>query len=236
MAVKDHQVDAKNRVITQYKDATSTKKYLDAALVLANELEQVFCDLLLKRFIDTAEGVVLDNIGELVGQPRILVAATATDFFGFDGEPDALGFTDLLAPETGGRFRALGEATTGNIPLVDEDYRLFIRARIIKNDTRATREDIISMIVFVLGASGVEVIEGNRNYRVDIGLLLTDIQRALILTTDLLPKPQGIGVGYAFFDPDLDAFTLGDIGDLDAEKGFSSLADPSSGGQFSTLV
>lgn len=234
-SIVDHQDAAKKRLIIQYKESDTIRLYLDAVLSLANDLERVFCDLLLKRFIDTAEGVNLDIIGELVGQPRVLIDASIIEFFGFEGDPTARGFTSLSSPETGGRFRSVNESTTGNITLTDEDYRLFIRARIIKNNTRASREDIIAMIIFVFGAADVEITEGDRAYLVNIGKVLTNNERALVQSTDLLPKPQGIKANYAFNDPDA-AFSFASISSPSSVNGFSTLSAPDTGGEFSSLI
>lgn len=198
MAVIDHQDTAKKRLINQYKESLTLKDYLDAILVLANELEQVFCDLLLLRFIDTAEGDVLDIIGVLVGQPRL---------------------------------------TIDNVTLTDARYRVFIRARIIKNNTRATREDIIAMVTFIFDVTSVTIAEGDREYSVTLVGDLTADERALISTANLLPKPAGIRDNFiiadstsAFFMPSVSAAVPPEAGT------FGNYLTPGTGGLFATLL
>lgn len=234
----DHIVEAEKRLITQYTEADSVKKYLQAVLVEANELEQVFCDLMLKRALDTAEGEQLDIIGEIVGQPRILINSTQLFFFGFETAPGAQSFGDLNDAQVGGRFRSLNESGTGGDPLTDEEYRIFIRARIAKNYTAATLEEIISQIKFILQEPdlGVYIIEGDRAYTVVFGRVLTLNERALLTTTDLIPKPLGIQASYADVS-DLSFFQFSDEdGSEPGNGGFGDLTDPNVGGFFSTLL
>ena len=50
----DHQERAVSRLITQYREAANLKGYTAALVAENNDLEQVFCDLLNLRTIDTA--------------------------------------------------------------------------------------------------------------------------------------------------------------------------------------
>lgn len=194
----DHQAAAKARLITAYKESETLRNYLDAVLVLANDLEQVFCDLLNDRFIDTAEGEVLNLLGELVGQPRLVV---------------------------------------DNVALTDAQYRVYIRARIIKNNTRATREDIITMLTFIFDVSGVVITEGDREYLVTIIGSLSSDERALISSADLLPKPAGIRDNYIVADSDSAFYMPSFGGPVPPTAGtFGSYLTPGTGGLFASLL
>ena len=237
MALVDHIDTAINHLITQYKESETVKDYLRAVLEEANELEQVYCDLIQERFIETAEGKILDIIGSLVGQSRILIDATQLVFFGFDGAAGAASFGEVGNPLVGGRFRSVSEDTTGNNVLTDPEYRLFIRARIIKNYTRATLEEIISMAQFILDADTIVITEGDRSYTVGIGRLLTLNEQALIANTDLMPKPVGIRASYAFFNPDSYlSFTSVGGSPITGGLGFGTVSSPTVGGSFSSII
>lgn len=148
----NHKELAISRLATQFKESTNLISYIKALLLEADNLEQVFCDLLEKRWIDTAEGVQLDIIGAIVGQTREFVDAEIFDYFGFADNPQAQSFGSLGNPSTGGRFIFEGEPTTGLRLLTDEEYRLFIRARILRNSTSSTPEEIISQIRFLFNS------------------------------------------------------------------------------------
>lgn len=238
MAAVDHIQAALDRVITQYIESDTVADYLTAVLREANELEQVYCDLILKRFIDTAEGEQLDIIGSIVGQPRTLIDTSILSFFGFDGAPGADTFGTLADTAIGSRFKSYAEGDTGNTLLNDVEYRLFIRARIVKNNTRATHEDVIESVMFILGdVETVEIQEGDRAYLILIGKDLDINEQALITNTDLMPKPIGVRASYGVFDPD-DVFEFSSetttlIGSGD---GFGTIADPLIGGTFATII
>lgn len=239
MSIVDHIQEAKDRVITQYRESVTLSDYLEAVLIEANELEQVYCDLILKRFIDTAEGINLDIIGQLVGQPRILIDAAFLEFFGFEGQPNAGTFGTHTNPAIGAPWRSHTQSETGNVQLNDSAYRLFIRARIIKNNTRATHEEIIEMVLFIFDTvTDVEITEGDRAYLVNIGGALTGNEQALLISTDLMPKPIGIRVNYAFHPPDNEGFSLTSAldGTLGTGKGLGTVVDPLIGGTLSTII
>lgn len=198
MALLDHQELAKARLITQFKESESLREYLDAVLVLANDLEQVFNDLLLNRFIDTAEGEILNLIGVLVGQERLVL---------------------------------------NNVALTDTEYRVFIRARIIKNNTRATREDIINMITFIFDVASVTTTDGDRSYVVTIVGDLSLDERALISTANLLPKPHGIRANYILADSTSGFYMRSIYAPVPVEAGtFGNYLTPGTGGLYSTVL
>ena len=93
------------------------------------------------------------------------------------------------------------------------------------------------MTIFVFGATKVIITEGDRAYRVDIGRVLTPNEQALLLQTDLLPKPIGIRVEYGFFDPD-SVLAWGRLNNppLPDTDGLGTLADPNVGGKFSSII
>ena len=69
--ILDHNQQAKDRLLEQYKGSVTMQGFVDALVNQVQELEGVYCDLEDKRLnIDLAEGVQLDLIGDLVGQPR----------------------------------------------------------------------------------------------------------------------------------------------------------------------
>lgn len=177
---------------TQFKEAENLINYIKSLLVGANELEQLFCDIIEVRSIDDATGVYLDIIGSIVGQPRTLIDANNVTYFGFLGHPQANAF-DV------GRFRGPDEATTGFRDLSDTEYRAFIRARIAANNTRGTIEEIIAQIKFILDDdTQIIITEGSEaEYSVAFGRVLNDNEQ-LLIDSGIVPKPVGVTVTYIF--------------------------------------
>src|SRR5690625_1421803 len=97
------------------------------------ELQSVFQALMQDRSIDTAVGKQLDIIGDIVGQPRVLLAAEVMDYFGFNEVPTAQSYGDLNDPSAGGIWRDLNVSAAGDVELTDNQYRIFIRAKIMRD-------------------------------------------------------------------------------------------------------
>lgn len=97
--------------------------------------------------------------------------------------------------------------TTGVVVPDDTIYRLLIKSKIIKNNTRATPEDIILGTEFILGIDGVTIQEFSAAYNIYTPRYLTKFEKFLIsgivteyYTLTLLPKPVGVRVEFVEFD------------------------------------
>lgn len=228
----DHEELAISRLATQFREAANLIAYIQTLLREANNLEDVFFQLLNERSLDTAIGAQLDIIGEIVGQSRILVDAESFKYFGFEGNPSAQSFGSVNDPAVGGRFVAIGEPTTGFRKLSDDEYRLFIRARITKNRTSSTPEEIIAQIKFIFDAPLVVLVEGNTSYTISIGKILSPNEKA-ILENDIIPKTLGVKATYVSeFDPT----SFFGFSGMPGSGGFGSVNDPFIGGKFAQLI
>lgn len=194
----NHKELAISRLAVQYSESINLINYIKTLLLEADILEAVFRSLLEDRWIDTAEGKVLDIIGEIVGQDRELIDASLIDYFGFDDYILANSFGTLSDNTVGGRFRSINEAVTGNRYLTDAEYRKFIKARIFKNKTRSTPEDIISQIKFIFDITDFEFSDGNGEYTITINTPMPNNEKILLTGTDLIPKTIGVAVNYIF--------------------------------------
>ena len=233
MSTIDHKTLALSRLATQFTHSTNLRNYIEALLIESNTLEEVYRDIINKRWLDTAEGVQLDIIGKIVGQTREFVDAEIFDYFGFYDHPQAQSFGSTEDPTIGGRFKHDGELITGLRQLTDDEYRIFIKARIIKNSTSSTPEDIINQLHFILDVPIVIFVDGNTFYQISFGRRLNLNEKAILTQTDIIPKTAGVGVGYvAEFDPD-DFF--GFIG-VPGAKGLGTLSDVDTGGTFANLI
>ena len=216
--VIDYLSEARSRYTQQFKyDPVSDEgakvfdSYVQILLGGKIELQEVFRQLMQERSLDTAVGVNLDNIGEIVGQPRTLISVDIFEFFGFQGVPNAGSFGDFYDPSVGDIFYDANNPRFGNITLSDDVYRIFIKAKIAKNSTHATPEEVMEFANFIFSTSGSNIQdEGNAAYTLYIGRLLTGFEISLlnyIQKTDnynayLLPQPLGVKVNYGNFNYD----------------------------------
>lgn len=200
--------EARDRVTEQFKGKDVFDRYLQLLITQQQELQQVFKDLLQKRSIDEATGAQLDIIGEIVGQPRELISVDLFTFFGFQGAPNADSFGELGSTSIGGQFYNFGSPLGGNVLLNDETYRLFIKAKILKNNTRCTPEEFLQFINTLFGTTQTAITEGpEAEFIVFIGRPLSTFEQNLLTYVStsqgypsrLIPKPVGVGIGFGTF-------------------------------------
>ena len=144
---------ALSRLADQYKNSTNLRALLTGFIAELEEVQTALLELEALRKISTAFGAGLDGLGEILGQPRELAGVVPIDYFGFhdgDGGPASEGFGDENDASAGLRFRSENEAESGNKLLGDAEYRQFLEAKKIRNDTEATPEDVIEAIQAVL--------------------------------------------------------------------------------------
>jgi hypothetical protein len=213
--LQDYLSVARSRTTDQFKieddgsGAVVFDKFLQLLLNGKVELQNTFKDLMQLRSIDTATGAQLDIIGDIVGQPRELIDTALLTYFAYQGYSDAESYGDLDNSSTGGFYRGLNDPLAGNTVLNDDQYRLFIRAKIIKNSTNVTPPQFIAFMQFVFGIEATVVIaEGNAEFTVMLGRELSSFEKVLLnyvsyssgYPSRFVPKPIGVRVNFGEFD------------------------------------
>lgn len=228
---------ARTRITDQFKGKPVIDKYLQLLLGGKEELQRVMLDVMTLRSIDTAVGEQLDVIGTIVGRERGLVFAEIFEYFGFEGSSQGGSFGSLTDPSVGAPWYSIGGATGRSRPPSDEEYRLILKAKIIKNRTLSRPEDVIEAYKFLFGASQVTITElGTAAVRIGIGKILSPVERGLLFDLagagTLLPKTVGVEYTYSEFQSNRVFATEGFPGGV----GTGDLLDPSSGGILSNLI
>lgn len=209
--LEDYLSVARSRVTEQFKteDHPIFDKYLQLLLGGKIELQEVFRQLMQERSIDTAVGAQLDIIGEIVGQPRELIDTALLTYFAYLGYPEAESYGDLNNPSVGGFYRGINDPIAGNTLLNDEQYRLFIKAKIIKNSTNVTPTQFIEFMQFVFGIeASIVVAEGNAEFTIMLGRELSSFEKVLLnyvsyssgYPSRFVPKPIGVRINFGEFD------------------------------------
>jgi hypothetical protein len=224
-----------------FKDKVVFNKYLQLFSTEANALNDTFRDLMQKRSIDTAVGEQLDIIGRIVGQPRQIVNAMAFPYFGFDGADMAQSYGDLTNSRFGGYYYDLRQPLTGNVKLNDDQYRLFIKAKIKKNVTRSTPEDVISFIRFVFDVDSVRI-TNDSGASVTIVLVGQGISSFTLTVLQQMTEepyvsyflPKTLGVKYNFVISEGDGYFSFD--GVVGGAGYGDLNNPQVGGRYSRLL
>lgn len=163
----DHVALGLSRVALQYQNSADFLAYLTAILALDNELENVFQQVAQQVDIDVAEGVNLDTIGAIVGISRVL-----------PGGPN-----NPLPPEQS--------------VLSDAQYRLLLRAKIVKNHSHGTNEDLIKGLSYLFATNYVAIDDNNdMSIRIGVGKMLGEVEKAIYYLLDILPRPGGVLINY----------------------------------------
>jgi hypothetical protein len=186
---------ALSRLTQQYKSADKFVQLVQGLVDLVQtEIDDPLENLITLYDIDIAEGDILDIIGEIVGQPRVIVDYDLLEFFGYDGALNAGTYGDANNPNVGARYLSSVEDVGGDKTLSDEEYRVFIRARILRNYSASTPEEIISAAKLILGVDWVHYIGGTMKFSLQVPAPVDANDLALIQTYDILPRPTGVSI------------------------------------------
>ena len=225
---RDYLQEMRDRVTMAFEGAPVFDKFLQLLVGPEMELQEAFRQLMQERSIDTAVGAQLDIIGDIVGQPRILINTDLIPFFGYRGYPTALGYGDKEDLTVGGYYWDKTKPQAGSVTLNDEQYRVFIKAKILKNITRATPEDVINFISFVFGVEKVEIsTDGNAEATILVSDDIGDFERTLLtyyseengMKRYFVPKTLGVGYNFGGFVDDNFFSFLG----VEGGKGYGNL-------------
>ncbi len=192
----DHAAQARALVPTQYTASIKFLATIAAVMARVQDLEDALMSMLDITDIDLATGVNLDVLGDIVGTGREIEDSIAIPFFGFEDTPAGQVFGEEGSIAVGGRFRDEDEPYTATTVLGDPEFRLLIRAKIIKNHAIGTNEDIIRGLNYIFNGS-LNIISDTGGMRISIGIgrIITPVEEILIRRLDLLPRPNGVKIG-----------------------------------------
>lgn len=141
----DHTQLALDRLATEYSDSTNLHNLLRVLLQEADTLEQVICDVIDKRWLDTATGINLDILGSIVGIGRGFVDAGAGVRLWTDEEYQLLIKAQIAKNHTTATIQEVLDATifiTGTQDIIIRDGYTFF--------TISVPEDIPSELKYFL--------------------------------------------------------------------------------------
>ena len=189
---------ASSRIITQHADKPKLVALVDSLCnAVSDHIESPLEDLITIYDIDNASGYLLDLIGDLVGQPREIVSYENLTFFGFEGDATAGTFGDLYNAQVGSRLISSGEDSlveSGRTTLLDPEYRLFIKLKILRNYTISTREDVIEAFASIFPDQEIGIEEGYMSIVISIDGDIDQNTVQLIIENDLAPRPSGVEI------------------------------------------
>ena len=231
----DHNSLYKTRLLEQFKQSSNLIGLIDALQLGQEDLETTLHQMLTLRSINTAEGAQLDIIGEILGQSRDVVNATDIPFFGYENATELHdGYGTESSGEYGARYKLLAESTGTIRTLSDTEYRVFLKAKVYKNVSILTINDMILALTDMFDATVVVISEiSPKNIAIAIASPMPTEIIALVTNNDVIPRPAGVGVDnlqFAAGDGTIFAF-LGFVGG----GTFGTLTNPTVGGTYQAL-
>ncbi len=225
----DHSEIGLSRVALQYYESAKFRAYITALLQHSIEIEALFQKMALQVDIDIAEGVNLDVIGIIVGRSRIIPLAIPVVFFGFNGQPGVLPYGEEGVIGVGGRFRDESEPAFASSVLADPEYRLLLKAKIIKNHSKGYFEDAIAGVQMLFRSTSVIDSHGVMSMQIAVGRELRFWEQVILRDLDLISRPTGVLIDQ-FITYDSDAY-FGFFGQPNA-KTFGEEGSATYGGKF----
>lgn len=170
------------RLLDQYRESPNVINLIDA-LAGATDLQSAFEAMQLRLSIDDMEGVNLDRIGFIVGQPRPFLTSDDDESFAFEGA-GGLGFND-------GVWRSSDYVPNVGNAADDVTYRRFLRAAILRNYANGSMPDIVRFIDLALGKQPVIL---NRLGFIELNFSDQLLSFEVDLLQNNLPLAAGIGL------------------------------------------
>lgn len=142
--------------------------------------------------ISTAQGYGLDVWGRIVGVSRVIEVATLSFGFQEAGTLSATGFNQ-------GAFFA-GGALTNNVSLADDAFRTLIFAKALSNISDGSISSINEILLLLFPNRGnCYIVDGlNMTMTYTFTFVTSDVEKAIIQGSGILPKPTGVNVIYSF--------------------------------------
>lgn len=215
-SVIDHVQLGLSRVAKQFQESPNFLAFLTALLSVNNEIENVLQSMYMLPDVDSMSGVNLDVIGAIVGANRQVSNVVLLNYFGFTDTGSGAyvtPFGEQGIPNIGARFYEENEQYLSTTILQDPEYRMLIKAKIVKNSSSSTNEDIITAISYLFGINDVKITDNlNMSISISIGRPLYATEQAMLTAMDILPRPAGVRIAgaVASYTPVDPAYTGGD--------------------------
>lgn len=179
--------------LAQFRDSPRLEAVVKGMYAGMDSAARAAAQLYLDRWLDTARGKQLDGIGQIVGQDRIVLGG-AIPFFGFLGQTNSAGFGRA-------RMRRDRESdTSGELPLLDAEYRQAIRWKIAVNKGSGTAPDIAEAINAIFATQNTRVQDqGNAKVTIIVDVQMDPDNPLIANREQWVPTAAGVGFEFAGF-------------------------------------
>ena len=202
--------DYLNLITSEHRGKEKFEATVVAGVSPFSKLQEVMLGLPAHFDVDTAIGAQLDTIGLWVGFSRTVFVPLSGVYFSFD-TIDQEGWDS-------GRWKGEFDPEDGPTFLTDGEYRLAIRAKILKNSWDGTIPGALEIFGQIFGQAAFILIQDNQDMTMAIliaGIELSTVEKQILIGESLLPKPEGVKLSEVLFtDSEAPIFCF----DVESEK------------------
>ena len=175
------------RIYAQYADKPKAVAWYNITPNIAEEIDNVYETVRNSYDIDANEGEQLNVIGRIVNIDRSFESQVFYEpdtYFGADNDASQFGGIDS-------QFESVGDTISSEVS--DAIFRVLIKAKIAKNNSDASLDGIVHALSYITNSSPIRVIDNeDMTFSVSFGTALTDIEKFVFNTFDIIPRPQGV--------------------------------------------
>ena len=176
------------RVYSQYRNKTKLTQWMRVCTVLGSNVFQTG-QLLRKSYdVNNISNELLNVVGRIVVLPRTFISPVSLN-------PPNVASSINTPWDVGMEDQQLSGLTIDSDTAMSDDlYRLGIRAKIVKNNTAATIEDVLTGVAFLLPDAQVVRINDNEDmtFTVEYSGVITPLEMYALSNASLVPTPQGV--------------------------------------------
>lgn len=173
-----------DRIYAQYRDKPKAVKWFNINKDIGNQFCDTFTSIATSYDVDQAEGDLLDILGRVVGVSRSYQSQILL-------QPSSFGDPNIEFGDDSSEF-GFATATLSN-QVNDIIYRMLIKAKIAKNNTNATIDDILIALSFIVpNSKSILIDHKDMSFSIEFNGALSPTQRFVLNTFDIVPRPQGV--------------------------------------------
>jgi hypothetical protein len=195
--------DYTTRLPNQFGDSTNLQALVNVCAAMFEESNEILRTLRDEMTIDLAEGVWLDEIGDIVGVARGAGQVDDSLIFAYrdkDESDDPLkAFSDKDDPH-GGYYVGIDGLPDGT-SFIDADYRLLIRAKVASTYSGDTIPDMWTWIDAVFDTDALVYNSGAGEVAIELSDYLTHTQRRIL--ERYIPRAAGVIVTITVWPPEV---------------------------------
>ena len=175
-----------NKLYAQYRDKPTAVGLSDIPLDFRQQIVSAANFVRDSYDIDSNSGEALNVIGRIVDRDRGFIETISFDVYQMNDDGDFEMGDDSIQMSS--------DTVAGDSELSDEYYKYLLKAKIVKNNSDATIDDILTAInTAIPGINALRLVDGeNMTFSIEFYGEINAIARDLLLSGDLTPRPQGV--------------------------------------------